>query len=310
MKGIKIKLSVILALLVAGFYACQHEPINVADANDVMLLKTASVSTPVSDGGITPYIMDEPGPGGNVTCEMIGLGEFTTGKFNYDVDTGEWEDDETGEVFAEFPYEGIEVIYDPETKTLSFSVNIPGVCVAAAIVKGSNDANIYEYSDPVKSDSGLGAPLTGGGQPADLSNLTFCLVECDDEECEWIGETAWSAGSRYVARGNWATYTKYEGAEKTVTLYAGQTMNAGSATFSAAVDGYVTITITLNAGWRFAEVEENVKIQDYADAPSGNPSPGLFDHKGNATESPFVIEVPENNFYGVHLDVEWEKCPE
>jgi hypothetical protein len=149
--------------------------------------------------------------------------------------------------------------------------------------------------------------VTGGGsnkvsthfsEPVDLT------AECN---CEWIGETAWAAGIRYVNQGNWATYTPYV-ADSTVTLYAGQDMEAGMVHFSAVDGGNVTITITLNDGWRFKDVDENVKIQDYADAPSGNPSPGLFNTKDYAFESPFSIEVPANNFYGVHVDVEWEDC--
>jgi hypothetical protein len=89
----------------------------------------------------------------------------------------------------------------------------------------------------------------------------------------------------------------------TVTLYAGQTMDAGTVHFSAAVDGEVTITINLTGDWEFAPVSENVKIQDYTFAPSGNPAPGRFAHKGTASGTFFSIVVPENNFYGVHADV-------
>jgi len=53
-----------------------------------------------------------------------------------------------------------------------------------------------------------------------------------------------------------------------------------------------------------------VKIQDYAEAPSGNPSPGRFAPKGHAAESPFSMTGPENNFYGVHVEVEWLDCGE
>jgi len=136
-------------------------------------------------------------------------------------------------------------------------------------------------------------------------------IKCKCEP-EWIGETAWGAGDRYEDPGNWATFTSYTGVAKTVTLFAGQTLDAGTVAFSAPVGGVVTITITLNPGWRFADVAENVKIQDYAAAPSGNPAIGLFAHKGDATSSPFSIEVPENGFYGVHADVEWADgtiCP-
>jgi hypothetical protein len=143
----------------------------------------------------------------------------------------------------------------------------------------------------------------------------YCWQECNGNghECEWVEETAWSAGARYVPRGNWATYTSYAGVEKTVTLFAGKNMDAGTVKFSDPdLDGKVTITITLNEGWRFEGVEENVKIQDYEFAPSGNPSPGLFDYKYNATGSPFVTvpPVPNNNYYGVHVNVEWEDCEE
>jgi hypothetical protein len=103
----------------------------------------------------------------------------------------------------------------------------------------------------------------------------------------------------------------YSGIAKTATLLAGQTLDAGNVDFSAPDDeGKVTITITLKSGWRFALVNENVKIQDYNSAPSGNPSPGGFAHKDTATDSPFSIKVPGNAFYGVHANVDREvECP-
>jgi hypothetical protein len=141
-------------------------------------------------------------------------------------------------------------------------------------------------------------------------------VSAEDIECEWMNETAWAEGDRYVQKGNWATFTPYE-AGKTVILYAGQDLEAGKVDFSAPVEGYegfeVTITITLNDGWKFEEEEENAKIQDYEFSPlEGNPSPGRFAHKGSAstTESSFSIIVPANNFYGIHVDVQRLYCPE
>ena len=80
-------------------------------------------------------------------------------------------------------------------------------------------------------------------------------------------------------------------------------MVAGSVAFSAPVNGKVTITITPGPGWYFDNVSDNVKIQDYATAPSGNPSPGRFASKGSATNAPFSMTVPANNFYGVHVDL-------
>jgi hypothetical protein len=124
-----------------------------------------------------------------------------------------------------------------------------------------------------------------------------------DQVCTWEGETAWADGEPYNVRGNWATYTPYISGSF-VTLYAGQTMEAGTVEFSEPVNGEVAIRIEPNEGWRFSDSAENVKIQDYDIAPSGNPSPGQFESKGYATENYFTISVPENSFYGVHVDVE------
>jgi hypothetical protein len=130
------------------------------------------------------------------------------------------------------------------------------------------------------------------------------------------GETAWAANGdvpgelRYTKRGNWATYVKYMGVEKTTTLFAGQYMAAGTVHFSAPADGMVTITVTLE-GWEFKDVAESLKVQDYATAPSGNPNPGGFAWKTDATGTTGSIEVPVNNFYGVHAEVgQWIPDPD
>jgi hypothetical protein len=125
------------------------------------------------------------------------------------------------------------------------------------------------------------------------------------------GDTAWAANGnvplerRYTTRGNWATYVEYFGEEKTTTLFAGQTNAVGTVHFSAAVGGEVVITVELYAEVEFEDVAENLMVQDYATAPSGNPEPGLFDHKKycDPAESSCDITVPENNFYGVHVNV-------
>lgn len=131
---------------------------------------------------------------------------------------------------------------------------------------------------------------------------------------QWVDETGWAIGTRYVEKGNWGMYHEHDG-EETVDLRAdggdGVGMVAGSVHFSAVDAGNVTITITLNEGWRFADVDENVKIQDYDSVPTAkNPKPGKFDNKDDATESPFVMVVPANNYYGVHVDLEWLDCVE
>lgn len=128
----------------------------------------------------------------------------------------------------------------------------------------------------------------------------YCPQICDptpEENC-YESETAWADGTRYVEQGSWATYVTYQ--EGTVTLFAGQNMDAGTVSFSAVDNGMVTITIVLNEGWSQQEVAESVKIQGYPDVPTGNPSPGLFTtYKGNN----LVVTVPAYDYYGVHLDV-------
>jgi hypothetical protein len=127
---------------------------------------------------------------------------------------------------------------------------------------------------------------------------------CEIDPCD--DETAWADGARYTNKGNWGTYTEYV-EDATVTLYAGQTIDVGNVHFSAVDgDGNVTITINLASGWVFQNGDETVKIQNYTTAPSGNPSPGQFDHKCNSCTS---IVVPANNYYGIHLDVQ-KSCDE
>jgi hypothetical protein len=170
------------------------------------------------------------------------------------------------------------------------------------------------------------------GEAEDLTGIWFALPrgtppECvyitlTDRRCEevytsnlvcpqWIDETGWAVGTRYLEKGNWAMYHEYNG-EETVDLRAdggdGVGMLAGTVHFSAVSGDQVTITITLNEGWRFVDQDENVKIQDYASAPTKKAIPGKFDHKGYATESPFEIDVPANAYYGVHANLEWLDC--
>jgi hypothetical protein len=106
-----------------------------------------------------------------------------------------------------------------------------------------------------------------------------------------------------VTKGNWATYTPYAGETKTVKIYAGQTIEIGTATL-APVNGKVKITINLY-GALFADVKENLKIQGYtAVPPAQNPAPGKFTtYKGTISGSSTTVIVDKFNFYGIHLDV-------
>jgi hypothetical protein len=164
---------------------------------------------------------------------------------------------------------------------------------------GKDNCGDYEYKNTAKIIGDNKVVL--GYANATLKVYVQCMV--------FKGETAWAANGnkpgelRYTTKGNWATYVAY--AEKTTTLFAGQTIPVGTVAFSGVVDGKVTITVTMSAPWEFEDVAENLKVQDYKFAPSGNPSPGLFDHKKtcDAAESSCWISVPANNFYGVHVNV-------
>ena len=162
-------------------------------------------------------------------------------------------------------------------------------------------------------DAGCAIFATKAGQQVAYGcGIGPVCVERPAEVLCYADETAWSAGSRYVTRGNWATYTRYTGEAMAVTLYAGRTMPAGMVTFAQPSGGMVEICVVLEAGFRFdPDTDASVKVQGYAAAPSGNPSPGLFAHHFDAEASPFCLVIPQDSFYGVHVDVEREvPCPE
>jgi hypothetical protein len=130
----------------------------------------------------------------------------------------------------------------------------------------------------------------------------------------WKGETAWAANGhtagslRYTKQGNWATYVKYDGVKKITTLFAGQTIPVGKVYFSPpTASGKVKITVKMATPWEYEQVKENLKVQDYKNAPTGNPSPGLFKWKKTCDPVKLAcsIVVPKNNFYGVHVNVGW-----
>jgi hypothetical protein len=160
--------------------------------------------------------------------------------------------------------------------------------------------DLEEYEDGVHVKTIVNtATLTGDN--TDLSASATVTVTCT------LGtNTAWAANGDepgqlpvYPGGGNWATYVEYFGAQKTVSFFAGQTHYVGTVTFSAPVDGMVTITVNLeNASFKAGEV---LAVQDYATAPINvNTAPGQFDHKVDATGTTAQIVVPANNFYIVH----------
>jgi hypothetical protein len=145
-------------------------------AEEVELVDTSlgyELSEPVSDGGITPFIIPSyaPGQGGNRTCADVGLAvygdadffQFSSERVNWD------EDEEGGYSFDKLFPAGLTVETDGTYVSFSSTFGI-----GAVIVKGSNDANVYVYNPQEKSDSGLASPPNASGKPAGLSNITFC----------------------------------------------------------------------------------------------------------------------------------------
>jgi hypothetical protein len=172
-------------------------------------------------------------------------------------------------------------------------------------VKGGSWGNVYNYGEGVSGDCGLHPPKKSKNAKKwpNISKVVFCLCFDPPRERCFENESAWSEGTRYEDPGNWATFTEYV-PDSTVTLFAGQFFNAGTVHFSTANGGLVTITIELNSGFEFSSDPEAVKVQDYITAPSGNPAPGQFDYKNAMIVGDIAtIVVPENNYYGVHVDL-------
>src|SRR5262245_48385307 len=133
-------------------------PLVLVGVATVMAQETPSI--PISAGGVTP-ILYEAGPdfpGGNVTCDQVGNYAFTSGRINY----------ENGAFDGEFP-PGLTVMHDGTYVAWASTFGI-----GAVIVKGGPNANVYVYEPPRTSDSGLASPPTPSGNPAGLSNITFC----------------------------------------------------------------------------------------------------------------------------------------
>ena len=131
-----------------------------------------------------------------------------------------------------------------------------------------------------------------------------CLPE--EEKCyDWQTESAWSTGSRYNTKGNWATYSTATALASGVTIYAGKTIDIGTAKLTSGV-----LTITLKNGWELVSNSSSVKIQGYNTAPSGNPAPGKFTTYKGSSLTPTLSSF---SFYGIHLDVRKSfevPCPE
>ncbi len=124
----------------------------------------------------------------------------------------------------------------------------------------------------------------------------------DPNGCQ--GETAYG-GNTAGAGAAWWYYFDTQGPQ-TQTIWAGQTLNAGTVTITPE-NGTVRIEMVLNPGWQLRNVSESVKIQGYNEGqlPSSRPAmpPQTFNtYRG---ESLVITGLPSFRYYVIHLDVEF-----
>lgn len=178
---------------------------------------------------------------------------------------------------------------------------------------------------------------------SDFSSSFVVALHAEVDKLDPIGqvlqsETAWAAGTRFVLKGNWATYLNYTvvpcpppaiqtAVECTSfqnetafggnaagggnawwyyydgvgveTVWAGQSINVGTVSL---VGGNLLITLT--GGWELVPTAaESVKIQGYTTFPSSRPAAGQFTtYKGTS----LTVPVGSFPYYVIHLDV--RKC--
>lgn len=222
--------------------------------------------------------------------------------------------DTPGQLKLDPAYANTITIYDYDPSARLFSWTVDPFPIGLLYVKAGTLANLFWYDPEAYADEDVYPPVTADN----VSHVSWCwnVTGPNGDEC-YQDETAWADGPRYNTQGNWATYTPYV-PDSCVTLYAGQWMDAGEACFGNEVGGYVDITFGLANGFIFYydvgdDEDDNIKVQDYATPPGGNPAPGLFDWKVMAPvgSTVYTMTVPVNNYYGIHLDVAFRiDCPD
>ncbi|MDT8402624.1 MAG: hypothetical protein RQ743_13095 [Bacteroidales bacterium] len=176
----KLNFLFVSLIAVALLFSCEKE----ATYNDGML-KKGTIEAPCDPIGDL-ITVESSNPGGNITCdevaETVGWESYyCTDKVDYD-----------GDFEGSFP-EGINVevtggryiqFWLDDYKCIE--INGTFYMVGAVIVKGGPTANVYYYENGAVSDCGLSAPVNQSGKPAGLSNLTFCLIPCDDYVPDYV----------------------------------------------------------------------------------------------------------------------------
>ena len=208
-----------------------------------------------SESGIVGIIHD----GGNTSCDELegsfvtstGKIDFVNGSFVFEQGTG-------------WPF-GLEVTVSEDGRYISFTLPASSqYCVGAVIAKGGNASNVFTYSPGVKSDEGLSSPVNSSGSPAQLSNLTFCFVECPEEriiavKCYYYegsitGPGKWAASiGTYVfstGTGQWCDFTG-------INPYVNSTINMHISTQLSNIIGIAEITTGINPTIKISLSGEN-----------------------------------------------------
>ena len=148
------------------------------------------------------------------------------------------------------------------------------------------------------------ATLTGA--TTTLSDSATVTINCVKPEV-WKGETATGRGIDWTRNSNWFMFSEFSQMSPPggIDLVAGQTYDAGQIT--AVRNGTTSITITLDSGYRFAAVANNVKIQPLTSCESGQAyvEPGKYAIKRTASGSSITVTGLANTAcYAIHVDVE------
>lgn len=253
-------------------------------------LRTGS-SSPTSNSGVVPQIINGANLGGNRTCEEAAAGfnlaqfTHTTGRITY-----------TGGAFTGSFGPHLNVTTNGTYVSWTFTPPA-GFCLAnmAVIVKGGSASNVYYYGAPTYSDSGLASPVNSSGRPARLGHITFCytLVPC----CDWQEETAFG-GSNPGPGAGWWFYIE-SNSSGTYPIYAGQSQVPGAYVQYDGVSD--VINIVLGPNLRLQSVGEPVKVEGYDVLPTARPAAGQFNlYKGSS----LTVQGDGSRYYVIHLDVE------
>lgn len=204
--------------------------------------------------------------GGNVECGdpgvilpgLVPVAPFSSGRLNYMGD---------GEFDGNWP-EGLVVTVRPDNKTVDFYLTDEAqFCVGAVIVKGGNGAIVYKYPNGTRGDVGLTSPLNSSYQPADLSNLTFCFVKCENlviaVKVWYNNNSLWGATTgKYVFFSSWcrqAGINTYPFTEPLILEQAYTDTQIGTVSL---INGKIKISLnqglTLTSGYIYIGTEEDL----------------------------------------------------